>query len=540
MLTTTITLTTLIPAATLAFASHALAPTMMLLHAAPVSRGPAAQSPAAQSAAAPRAAAHGSAAAQGDATSTASPAPMPADAPGSAGHIIDQPMHEMNGDSAKAEASTHGAGGAGQGQMACASGGVSSLEGAEFGIYGAGIGGDALANNTVGGPVGATKWYLRFRAEQSSPLTSVTFSFLSADYPGYGGGTGGMWRLTLHADDGSDDHLPAGLPLASRVVSPSATSDAARTVTFPQPYMTTAGALYHLVFENIDPDPKVNYFSTNNWLRLSFTEGGPLNPLFQETDWGSGFLHAGVWVPRKARAPIAQISYANGASQGMSYGEASYKCSPDPESCVTASLIGRIDHGTHRVRERFTVSGGDRTILGVGVRLLREAETSGDLVISLRNALDEELASAMIPASEVAVGPAPTFSASPSNDDLGQNARWVTAAFSEMVTLIHGESYSLEISSAGGTYWAWVMRRLTHEYGYSPATAFSDGWAEYTTDGVTWLPLGRVPKQCDLQFYLSTVTLPESNEGDGGIAGEEDPQVPASPFSLVNPARPRP
>ncbi len=393
-----------------------------------------------------------------------------------------------------------------------------------LGTYGPAIGGDALGNNTVGGPVGPRKCFIRFRAEQSSPLVSVTLPFLSADYPGYGGGTGGEWVVRLHADDGTEMHFPAGPALASKPMSAAGTSCADKKIVFASPYATTAGELYHLVIENIDANPAVNYFSVNNWVRLSFSEDGSLNPRFCDTDWGNGYFHSGTWHRIKGSCPIADIAYANGAHQGMCYGEASYTCAPGMGPCSQQGLVGHVDGPTQMIRERFTVSGGDRVVSGFGVRLLRSADTTGDLVVSLRNGADEEIASAVVPASAVATGPDPSYSLPATWDDLGQKARWVSASFDDQHTLFDGETYSLRISSTGGKYWAWVIRRLTPEYAYAPETAFTDGWAEYTADGLTWSPLGRVDRENDLQFFLTTV-----ESGGDSMDELDEPSEPSEP-----------
>ncbi|MBM4195401.1 MAG: hypothetical protein FJ202_13640, partial [Gemmatimonadetes bacterium] len=366
------------------------------------------------------------------------------------------------------------------------------------GRYGAGIGGDALGNTVLGGPVGPKKYFIRFRATQSSQIESVTFPFLSADYPGYGAGTGGNWTLKLIADDGSENHFPTGPALAVRSVSAMPTSSAARTITFSSAPTTVEGVLYHLVMENIDANPTANYFSINSWVRLSFTEGGQLNPQFADSDWGSGYFHAGAWMNCKNSCPIAEIAYANGMRQGMSYGEASYVCPPGQGNCSSEQLVGRIDGPTRMVRERITITGGDKTVCGIGIRLLRNPGPASDLFVSLRDGANVEIASTRVEAAEVAVGPAPTYSLPATWDDLGQKARWVTAEFDDIHSLIDGQTYYLQFASMQGTYWAWVNRRLTPEYAYSSATAFVDGWAEYTIDGTSWLPLGRVGHQSDL------------------------------------------
>lgn len=375
------------------------------------------------------------------------------------------------------------------------------------GAYGSAIAGDALANTQVGGPVGPKKVFIRFRAGQSSPIVSMRFAFLSSDYPGYGAGTGGLWTLSLYADDGSDEHFPAGDPLMPpQQVPADKISDNGKKIVLAQPYAATAGKIYHFVFENID-QPAINYFSINSWYRR-IPEGGQLNPKNPDSDWGIGYYYGGVWTNRKSFSPIAEVMYGNGGYQGMSYGEASYACPtiPGQGTCINQQLVGQIEGPSKTIRQTFTVSGGNKLVSGLGIRLLRQPGAVSDLTVSLRNASDQEIASAIIPASSVAEGPAPTYSYPASWDDVGQNARFVTAAFSQSHTLIEGQTYSLRFSNSQGTYWAWVIRGMTPFYGYSPHTAFADGWSEYSVNGgSTWESLGRVYRESDLQFYLTTL-----------------------------------
>lgn len=388
------------------------------------------------------------------------------------------------------------------------------------GTYGSGIGGDALANVMLGGTVGPRLFFVRFRAEQSSTLQSVTFPFLSADYPGYGGGTGGEWKLGLFADDGTSSHFPSGPALASEPQLASTESEPARVITFSPAPAVSEGAVYHLIFENTDAMFILNFFSINNWARLSFTEGGQLNPRYSMIDWGCGYWFLGSWHDFDSFCPIVDLEYGNGAHQGMSYGDASYLCPEDDEDCVNEQLVGRIDGHSNMVRELFTVSGREKTVRGVGVRVLRTPGTESKLSISLRNSADQAIETVTVLAAEVAVGPGPTYQWPATWDDVGQNARWVTANFAYPHVLNCGETYSLRLSSTTGTYWAWVMRGLTPFYGYSSPTAFADGWSEYTTDGTTWKSLGRVEYENDLQFYFMTPCASDLS-ADGVVDGND-------------------
>ncbi len=380
-------------------------------------------------------------------------------------------------------------------------------------VYGPGIGGDSLGNTALGGPTSPRKVYIRFRAEQSGPLNMITFPYMGSNYVGYGSGTGGEWKLELFEDDGTGNHFPSGSALATVSVPASSASDNDKQISFPSPYSVSKGTLYHLVFENIDADPDTNFFSVNNWIRLS-PEGGQHNPKFENDDWGHGYFFSGSWQEREGYTSILDITYGNGKHQGTSYGEASYHCPDGQSGCVNQQLVGEIN-GSKMVRQKFTVSGGSKTVSGVGIRLLKVSGTASDLVLSLRNSADEEIDSVVIPASSVESGPAPSYSLPASFDDVGRKARWVFGTFNQPHLLSSGQTYYIRASSVGGTYWAWVMRKLSAEYAYSSVTSFSDGWAEYTTGDSSWSSLGRVNYQNDLQFYLKASEDQLSRVGPG-------------------------
>lgn len=365
------------------------------------------------------------------------------------------------------------------------------------GFYGPGIFGDTLANTVCGhNSVSDTiSQFMRFRAEQSSALNSFRFYFLSADVGGtYGAGTGGTWKVELFADDETADHFPTGSALATQTLAATTISVEDKVVTFSSPYTVTAGTIYHIVITNTDANAEANYFSPDYW--YAFESGSEYSadrysPKYPISDYGHGMklISTGAWVERPRYLPVLDITYANGEHQGMSYGENSHD----------AGEVGEISGTTKMVRERFTVSGGDKVVSGVVVRLLRSAGT-GDLTITLRDSSDVLIDTATVTYSDIPLANA-FNAAGPDADEFGYNQRAVSASFSTPQTLSDATEYRLRLSCAAGTtYWTWVSRRLADFYGYVAATAFEDGYAEKTTDGSTWTELGRVAGENDLQF----------------------------------------
>jgi hypothetical protein len=255
---------------------------------------------------------------------------------------------------------------------------ISTAAAASGDIYGPGIGGDGLANTCLGGPYRTDVQYNRFRAEQSSALTSFTMYYLGSAV-GYAGGTGGTWKAEIFADDGTANHLPTGSALATQRFAALAANVAGRTLTFSSPATLVAGRIYHLVYTNTDAAPATNYFSSNHWYYAHTPTGtadGRLNPRFPATDWEHAFKVGSTWYKRAGYAPVLDLGYANGMHQGQSYGEASYGAGEE----------GKINGPSNMVRERFTVSGGDKTVTGVGLRLLKIAGGLDPLTVRLEDA----------------------------------------------------------------------------------------------------------------------------------------------------------
>lgn len=361
--------------------------------------------------------------------------------------------------------------------------------------YGPGIGGTALANTVLGGSSNV-KIFNRFRAEQTSYLTSFRFYMMASS--GYGAGTGGTWSASIFADDGTADNFPTGSALVTQNIAASAANTVGKLVSISTTFTLQAGIIYHLVYQNTDANPAANYFSPDYWYYSSnFPTGtfdGRANPRFPTTDWAHGYKGSldSTWTLRSDFAPILDLKYANGKHQGMSYGEAS----------GDAGTVGQIVGSNNMVRELITVSGGPYICSILGFRILRDNTTGTDpLTVRIEDSGGTALQSIDVPAASIVSGP-PYNSGGAENVKYGHAARWCEVSLSATITLNNATVYRLRFSSASTTtYWAWVERRLS-EYGYDPVTWFSDGNAEKTTDGSTWTSLGIVASENDLQFYF--------------------------------------
>lgn len=333
---------------------------------------------------------------------------------------------------------------------------------------------DGLGNWQVGGPNGQPDRLVayRFRATTSSALASIQVAFPNMN-PGYAAGTGGTLEISLRSDDGTAGHFPSGAILAKTSIRPGEiipTTNWPR-IAFPTPAQLTAGTLYHIVFRNTDPDPAANFVSVDD-IHLNPPFGSPIQPKYANVDWALVYRPtAGAdWLYQTDYAPILGLHYANGHVAGTAY--------------VYSDLGSpRTISGSAKVRETFTVSGADRTVSSVGVRLKWISGTS-PLTVRLETSGGSEIETVTIPAGALTTS--------------GYAVR-ATAAFAAPRTLAAGQTYHLVLSSSG-SYRAFAPYEGSAYGKWDPRTYFADGHAQYTT-GAGWLDWGGRTDH-DLQFYL--------------------------------------
>jgi len=355
--------------------------------------------------------------------------------------------------------------------------------------YGPGVGADALANTPIG--KSGIQVSCRFRANPGGVLRGVRpYLIWSFKRQGYHAGTGGTLKVELQADDGTPQHRPSGQVLA-RDIRPMGlvpTSDRFfPLLAFDRAPVLKPGAFYHVVFSNTDRDPEGNFVSVNA-LFLK-TAPAPIQPRLPDQDWAMLMRSRAnpAWAIRRTPGsaegftPILEIDYADGRAQGMGYVEF-WMGAPKPIS------------GPASVRETFTVTGPERRVASVWVRV-RHLAGAAPLGIRLEREDGGVLAEA---ASQGPPAPCtPTAS-------LGGCA-WVTARFAQVQTLAPGKTYHLVLTApAQARYEAFPMRKGSDK-GFSDATLFPDGHAEFSSGGAwagweQWGKRGLV--NADLQFYL--------------------------------------
>lgn len=356
-------------------------------------------------------------------------------------------------------------------------------------VYGSAINADTLANTQVGGTSCGCSNLIssyRFRATVSSTLSSIKIYLIGPGHPGYSAGTGGKIEVSVQTDNGGK---PSGTVLTSTEITPR--DNAGFTISFPSPAFLTSGQVYHIVFRNTDPSPTVNYSSINS-LYVYGSTLTPVQPKFDDMDWAQLMNAGSGWEVRPNFTPILNLFYGNGETAGAGYME------------VWVYTYQKIS-GVNQVRESFTVSGSDKTVSSVAVRLRR---TSGNSPLTLRL---ETSAGTLI--EEVSV-PASSIAASASGGDNG-GAVWASANFSSLHTLALGQSYNLVLSTASDAEYTIFALRKGVDYGYTSKTYFNDGIAQFTTgSGWTYFGYSGAPNlgQSDIQFYFGlsqqTVSTP--------------------------------
>ena len=350
--------------------------------------------------------------------------------------------------------------------------------------YGPGIGSDGLGNTTIG--PNQNKLSYRLRVQHTGYISAVQ-PYLIMDHTGYWGGTSGQILVSIQTDDGSSSHNPSGQKLTSALlIDPDAVPTPARyfpTFSFTGHAAVTAGEIYHIVFENPDPNPDVNFVSVDALYQAAAPD--PSQPTMSDSDCAvllfsnySGTTGA-VWKPRQGYTPVVQINFDDGFTEGLGYMEVWVGT---PESIS----------GTSSVRETFTVSGASDTISSVSIRAAR-ISGSGALTVRLETGSGTLIEQGTIPASTFPLNASATYA-------------WGSLKFAAPHTLSSGQTYHLVLQSALSTVYQTFPIRKGSDYGYKSTTYFPDGYAQFLQNGtwVGWTQWGVTNRtDGDLQFYFA-------------------------------------
>jgi hypothetical protein len=324
----------------------------------------------------------------------------------------------------------------------------------------------------------------RFRASTTSTLVSVAVNQRGG--PGYSGGNGGSMRVTVQTDNGGK---PSGTVLASLTITPGNPAghwENQNAYAFASPPSLTKGQLYHIVFTNNSSSPTTNYISLNE--AYTFIASVPRQPAFSD-DFAVLYERGSGWQVLPSDTPVMDLTYADGRHDGNAY------------FGLIVDYYGLIS-GVQQVRERFTVSGHDRTISTATIRVKR-ISGEGPLTLRLERADGSVLASGTAGSGLVPISPLPE--AVDENDwDEGSLAggRWVTVSFGAPIVLRTGRTYTLRVTADESSRYATIP--LREQDATNPrwrSRAFRDGSAQRTSNGAAWRPIYAFGP-ADLQFYL--------------------------------------
>jgi hypothetical protein len=343
-------------------------------------------------------------------------------------------------------------------------------------LYGVPWNADGLSNLEVGKYEGRMLSY-RFRAQHSGYTDEVRI-YLIFRAPGYYKGDGGQVLLELQTDDGTPEHLPSGEVLASSLVT-DPMKQWNRLFVFDQAVWLEEGQLYHMVFTNPASDPINNYVSVDGlWNRREMPD---MQPGISDTDLAIVLKGMGSssWRIAYSTTPIYALHYVDGFIQGQGYVDAR-----------SSSAIQNIS-GDNRVREIFTISGGDKTVVKVSARV-RRSQGSENLKVRLEDSEGVLIEEGYISASSIST-----------------EFDWISYAFVSPHTLLEGGTYSIIFSApSGSTYETFPLQDGT-QYGFGCPSIFSDGHIQYTAGSVWQNVLNRT--DFDLQFYFTLSSVPSCN-----------------------------
>lgn len=175
----------------------------------------------------------------------------------------------------------------------------------------------SLANSRIGRY--DYKLSIRFRAKFSGKITSLRY-WNKYDFgrPGYHDGDGGDINISIQADDVTADHLPSGIKLTEYTIHAPLNAEKFPRIEFPQSVNVVKGRLYHILFENIDPNQQINYTSLNS-IYMKDTPV-PLQPEISDVYLALLMKTGdGDWSIRNGHTPIHELYYDDGRSQGCGY-----------------------------------------------------------------------------------------------------------------------------------------------------------------------------------------------------------------------------
>lgn len=326
-------------------------------------------------------------------------------------------------------------------------------------------------------PLRTNRAAYRFTADQSGEVDSIRLYYIvNTSKSGYANGTGGTVGMTVAPDDGN------GLPDESRLFPGRAEAafglnggaivgDRSEYVRdtlfrrweFSEPVPVEAGQDYHIIFQNLDPDPTNNYVSLDLVIDLlpeSLRGGDPIPSPATRNDYGfvesssEGWRVADSHREGHRQTPIFEITYTDGNTQGQGFMQY--------EARATFQLTG-----TAAIRTTITVP-EDRSVSELAARV--GAQGGGSVILEITTMDGEVLRSVEAPTDALANY---------------RSAVWAEGTV-DPLTLEAGTQYAFVVRAGQGYSGDVVPLQAGVNYGFAPKSVFPFGTAQTSPDGSSW------------------------------------------------------
>lgn len=352
-------------------------------------------------------------------------------------------------------------------------------------------------------PIGQStdrKVSIRFKSDYSGTLARFRL-FWKYNATGYSSGNGGNIRITLRNDDGTASHNPSSTALATLTFAPRINSGGDvrfKDLSFSSPPSLVKGRIYHLHFENVDPNKSYNWISINNVYNHT-RSASILQPTESISEWALlSRLGTGAWQYTPGFCPILAlgISTSGGSTPNV------YQGNGYMEFWGASSNGVRVGGGTI-LRQSFKATESLR-VGGASISAGRYSGT-GSLKVELLSSTGAVLGSGTISSGSF------PYALSSSNCPAklsGEKCHvWAYAHFSNTPSITAGQTYYLKVSAPSGSDYRFNFPRDgSIQYNW-PAGTVVNGRAERSTSGgsswsgITYWGVSN-RSDADMEFFL--------------------------------------
>jgi hypothetical protein len=360
----------------------------------------------------------------------------------------------------------------------------------------------SLANYPIGQSLDR-KVSIRFKSDYSGALVRFRL-FWKYNAKGYSSGDGGDIRITLRSDDGTASHNPSTKILATTTFSPNIRSGVDvrfKDLSFGTRPSIVKGSIYHLHFENVDPNKSSNWISINNVYNHS-RNVSILQPAESTMEWALiSRLGTGAWQYTSGFCPILAlgISTTGGSTPNV------YQGNGYMEFWGAASNGVRVG-GSSQLRQAFGATKSLR-VGGVSVSAGRYGGT-GPLKVELLSSVGVVLGSGSISSGSFPYALSSTNCPSKMS---GERCHvWGYAQFSSSPSITAGQKYFLRVSAPSGSDYRFNFPRDgSVQYGWPAGTVVSGRTEKSTSGGSAWAGITywgvSNRSDADMEFFLEAL-----------------------------------